>query len=238
VDQYKVRCVALGFLQRAGLHYHPDECYSPMSDPSTTRTLVALSNALDLTTDHLDVSVAYLNGVLDPAHRFFCLPPPGFDLPAGYGWYMLRGLYGTRQGGAVWAKTFRDWMEREQPQFVEAGNERVCYVFREHADGSSVDLNTLRGLTLEPNEKLIILCMNTDDMLISYTENARHLVDEFERTLNLSYECTPRVPLEYYLGMHIVRDREQRVLSIDVRRHIYDFIRSMSLDPNSCQHTA
>ena len=31
-----------------------------MSDPSTTRTLVALSNALDLTTDHLDVSVATL----------------------------------------------------------------------------------------------------------------------------------------------------------------------------------
>ena len=108
---------------------------------------------------------------------------------------MLRGLYGTRQGGAVRAKTFRDWMKREQPQFVEAGNKRVCYVFREHADGTSVDLNTLRGLTLEPNEKLIILCMNTDDTLISYTENARHQVDEFERTLNLSYECTPRVPL-------------------------------------------
>ena len=27
VEKYKVRCVALGFLQRAGLHYHPDECY-------------------------------------------------------------------------------------------------------------------------------------------------------------------------------------------------------------------
>ena len=46
-EKYKVRCVALGFLQHAGLYYHPDECYSPMSDPSTTRTLVALSNALD-----------------------------------------------------------------------------------------------------------------------------------------------------------------------------------------------
>ena len=122
---------------------------------------------------------------------------------------MLRGLYGTHQGGAVWAKTFRDWMKREQPQFVEAtGNERVCYVFRDHADGMSVDLDTFRGFTLEPNEKLIILCINTDDMLISYTENARHLVDEFDRTLNVSYGCTPRVPLEYYLGMHTVRLRE------------------------------
>ena len=33
--------------------------------------------------------------------------------------------------------------------------------------------------------------------------------------------------------MHIVRDWEQRELSSDVRRHIYDFIRSMRVDPNS-----
>jgi hypothetical protein len=76
VEKYKVCCVALGFLQRASLHYHPDECYSPMSDPSTTRTLVAFSNALDLNIDHLDVAVAYLNGFLPTDQRFFCLPPP------------------------------------------------------------------------------------------------------------------------------------------------------------------
>jgi hypothetical protein len=146
---------------------------------------------------------------------------------------MLKGLYGTKQGGALWAKTFRDWMRREQPQFIEAGNERVCYVFREGYDGVPIDLDKLRGLTLEPNEKLIILCMNTDDMLIAYTDSARHLIDEFERSLNASYTSTPRTPLEYYLGMHVQRDREKRVLSIDVRRHIYDFIRSMGLDPFS-----
>ena len=233
VEKYKVRCVALGFLQRAGLHYHPDECYSPMSDPSTTRTLVAVSNALNLNIDHLDVAVAFLNGVLPPDQRFFCLPPSGFEEENGYGWYMLKGLYGTRQGGALWAKTFRDWMRREQPQFVEAGNERVCYVFREGQDGQPIDLDKLRGITLESDEKLIILCMNTDDMLISYTDSARHLVDDFERSLNASYAATPRTPLEFYLGMHVQRDREKRVLSIDVRRHIYDFIRSMGLDPFS-----
>ena len=204
-----------------------------MSDPSTTRTLVAVSNALGLNLDHLDVAVAYLNGVLPPDQRFFCLPPPGFEEVNGYGWYMLKGLYGTRQGGALWAKTFRDWMRREQPQFVEAGNERVCYVFREGKDGQPIDLDKLRDITLEPEEKLIILCMNTDDMLISYTDSARHLVDEFERSLNVSYAATPRTTLEFYLGMHVQRDRQKRVLSIDVRRHIYDFIRSMGLDPFS-----
>jgi hypothetical protein len=113
---------------------------------------------------------------------------------------MLKGLYGTRQGGALWAKTFRDWMRREQPQFVEAGNERVCYVFREGQDGQPIDLDKLRGITLESDEKMIILCMNTDDMLISYTDSARHLVDDFERSLNASYAATPRTPLEFYLA--------------------------------------
>ena len=51
----------------------PDKCYSPMSDPSTTLTLVSLSNALDLTTDYLDVSVSYLYGDLDPANQFVLL---------------------------------------------------------------------------------------------------------------------------------------------------------------------
>jgi hypothetical protein len=164
-----------------------------MSDPSTTRTLVNVSNALNLNIDHLNVSVTYLNSVLPADQRFFCLPPPGFEESAGSGWYMLKGLFGTRQGGALWAKTFRDWMRQEQPQFVEAGNERVCYVFREGNDGLPINLDKLQHITLEPDEKLIILCMNTDDMMISYTDNVRHLVDEFERSLNDSYACTPCV---------------------------------------------
>ena len=60
--------------------YHPDECYSPMSDPSTTRTLVALSNALDLNIDHLDVAVAYLNGVLPTDVITWNIGPQGVDL--------------------------------------------------------------------------------------------------------------------------------------------------------------
>ena len=233
IDKFKCRCVALGFLQRAGLDFDPNGTYSPMSDPSTTRSILSIGNALNLNIDHCDVETAYLYGVLPEKERFYCLPPAGFELPPGYGWYMLRGLYGTRQGGAVWSKTFRQWMKEKQPQFQEAGFERCVYVFREHPDGKPVDLNEPRGIKLEPDERLIILVMNTDDMLIAYTDSAREMVDEFERTLNLSYKTTPRVPLEYYVGMHIVRDREKRLLSIDVRRHIYEFIRSMGLDPDN-----
>ena len=75
--------------------------------------------------------------------------------------------------------------------------------------------------------------MNTDDMLISYSENARAIVDEFELSLNDAYEATPRMPIEYYLGMHIQRDRKNRLMTLDARRHVYEFIQMMGLDPHT-----
>ena len=106
-------------------------------------------------------------------------------------------------------------------------------MFREQGDGTPTNLDDLRGIQLDPDEKIIILVMNTDDMLISYSDNARSLVDAFELELNQSYEATPRTPLEYYLGLHVQRDRKNRVLSLDARRHGYEFIRFMGLDPYS-----
>jgi hypothetical protein len=38
----------------------------------------------------------------------------------------------------------------------EAGNERCVYVFRENDKGTPINLNELRGLTLETGEKLVI----------------------------------------------------------------------------------
>ena len=81
-------------------------------------------------------------------------------------------------------------MRTKQPQFKEAGNERCVYVFREQGDGTPTNLDDLRGIQLDPDEKIIILVMNTDDMLISYSDNARSLVDAFELELNQSYEAT------------------------------------------------
>ena len=75
--------------------------------------------------------------------------------------------------------------------------------------------------------------MNTDDLLVLYTDSALKLVDNLEALLNLSFEATPREPVDQYLGMHVTRNREQRYLSIDGRRHVRDFIHSMGFDPKA-----
>ena len=237
IDKFKARCVVAGYRQQAGLDYDPNGCYSPMTEASTIRLLLSLANSLDLEIDHLDIKTAFLNGVLPEQERFWCSPPPGapeeFLPPPGHAWHMAKGLYGAHQSGAIWSKTWRSWTKEHASEFHEAGNERCVYVMRQDADGKPINLERAEGIKLDPKEKLIIIVMNTDDLLIMYTKNARTHVDEFEQKINQIFEATPRQPVEQYLGMHVARDRIKRLLTIDARRHVYDYITMMGFDPHS-----
>ena len=51
----------------------------------------------------MDVSNAYLNAYLHPSIILFVKPPPTITVPPGYGLRLLKGLYGTMQGGNRWA---------------------------------------------------------------------------------------------------------------------------------------
>ena len=75
--------------------------------------------------------------------------------------------------------------------------------------------------------------MDTDNLLILYTDSARAEVDAFEKVLNQSFEAIPRAPVDQYLGMHVTRNRTQRFLALDCRRHVYDYIHEMGYDPKS-----
>ena len=83
---------------------------------------------------------------------------------------------------------------------------------KRHHHHQPVDLDIERGISLEEGGKLVIIVMNTDDMLIAYTKNAKSFVDDFERILNESFEATPREKVEYYMGMHIVGTEREGTL--------------------------
>jgi len=154
---------------------------------------------------------------------FFAGLHPVLEYQIGMGWLITKGLYGAHQPGSIWAKTFRTWMHKNYPQNVEAGNERCIYVMRESEELAPINLDELRGLKIEKNEKIIMI-MNTDDMLIAYSDNARDLVDSFQKKLNNSFEATSRSQIEHYMGMHVLYDQEKGILTLDARRHVYGFI--------------
>jgi len=87
---------------------------------------------------------------------------------------------------------------------------------RKSEELASINLDELRGLKIEENEKIIIMIMNTDYMFIAYTDNAREIVDSIEKKLNNSFEATPRFHIEHYMGMHVLYDQE-RAVSLQTR---------------------
>jgi len=104
---------------------------------------------------------------------------------------------------------------------------------RKSEELAPINLDELRGLKIEKNERIIIMIMNTDDMLIAHPDNAKNLVYSFEKKLNNPFEATPRSQIEHYMGMHVLYDQQKGILTSDARRHVYGFINHMGLDPNS-----
>jgi hypothetical protein len=68
LDRYKARWVVRGFTQRPGVDF--GETFSPVVKPATIRTVLHLSASRHWPVHQLDVSNAFLNGVL--SERVFC----------------------------------------------------------------------------------------------------------------------------------------------------------------------
>jgi len=106
---------------------------------------------------------------------------------------------------------------------------------RESSDLAPINLDELRGLKIEKKGKIIFMIMNTDDMLIAYSDDARDLVDSCEKKLNNSFEATPILRLNIICVCTYFTIRTKGILTLDARRHVYGLIIHMpvGLDPNS-----
>lgn len=96
VLKYKVRLVAQGFSQRAGVDYN--ETYSPVVHTVSVRIVLALAAELNLELHQLDVEQAFLNGRLDE-EIYMRLPKGLKELGIGVADFvrLLGSLYGLKQ---------------------------------------------------------------------------------------------------------------------------------------------
>jgi len=83
-----------------------------MAEPTTLRLVLAISSALKLNINHLDIKTTFLNGEIPENEQFFCSQPPGLKVPDGMACLIKNGLYGAHKSGSICAKTFRAWMHQ------------------------------------------------------------------------------------------------------------------------------
>lgn len=107
--RYRARLVAKGFSQQAGVDFH--ETFSPVLRYSTLRLLFAVAAKLQLAISHLDVTTAFLNGILN--ETVYMKKPVTFECDDTNNNKVLklkRAIYGLKQSSRAWYQRVNDYL--------------------------------------------------------------------------------------------------------------------------------
>jgi Reverse transcriptase (RNA-dependent DNA polymerase). len=161
-----------------------EEKYSATLAARTARAVFALVAAFDLDTYQYDAVNAFLNSVLDEV--VYTEMPEGFRKP-GMCWKLLRALYGLRKSPCLWQREASRILTSLGLQVVQ---EDLCLFT---ADG-------------------IIIFFYVDDIIIVNHPSQRSKAADLRKRLNAHWELRDIGEAQWFLGIRIIRDREQKAL--------------------------
>jgi hypothetical protein len=197
IDRYKARLVAKGFQQRDGIDYN--ETFSLVIKPATIRLILALALNFNWPLKQLDVSNAFLHGVL--TEEVFMEQPQGFvhlDFP-NHVCKLAKSLYGLKQAP-------RAWFQRLSEALLDRG-----FV------GSKVDtsLFLFHGSTVH-----IFLLVYVDNIIV--TGNNFPAINTLISSLQAEFKLKDLGNLSYFLGIHVHHDTQH--LHLNQSKYIVDLV--------------
>ena len=188
VDKYKARLVAQGFTQRYGLDYL--DTYSPVVKHATVRLVLTLAMSRNWSVRQLDISNAFLHGVLE--ETAYMRQPPGFEDSnhPDYVCKLHKSIYGLKQSPRAWYSRLSDMLR--QLRFVAAKTDTSLFVF--HHGGITV-----------------YLLVYVDDIVVvsSCPQASATLI----KRLGATFPVKDLGPLHYFLVIEAVRDSGGMCLS-------------------------
>ena len=228
IDKYKARLVARGFTQQQGIDF--EETFSPTLRYESLRLLFATAAVYGLQLWLLDVVSAYLNGDIDK--EIFMRMPEGLpvtDQNKGKCLRLLKGLYGLKQSGRIWAEKFRECLcafgfvaiQADQCIFIRHFGQEVCLVAlyvddiiiatkSNKAYGKVKEyLTSVFKITDGGPLKTILgirVSQNDDTIAMDQTHYVNNLLDKYGMT-NCNGVSTP---IDGYDGIQPARSEEER----------------------------
>lgn len=184
----KARMVACGNRQDQSVWH--EEVYSYVVRISTLRVLLALVAARDWECEQIDMITAYLNSQLADNDVVLLTLPPGCPA-AKQTVRLLRGMYGLRQSALLWYNDLKASLKVLGFTPIEADQ---C-VFVHERDSH-------------------IIVVYVDDLLL--ITNTKADMAALKDKLLRRYKSRDLGPVNFYLGIRIVRDRTSKTISLAI----------------------
>ena len=164
-----------------------EETHAPVARVASIRAVFAVCAAKGWKVHQIDINNAYLNGEMD-MDGVYIRQPPYFVNPEHPKrvWLLKKGLYGTKQGGKIWYKTFSGYLTQEAGLI---GHESDPCLF------TSVD---------KAGDISSISSIYVDDHII--TGNIGELIKEIKERMSQVFEIKDLAELHYCLCLEVWRD--------------------------------
>lgn len=208
VSKYKARLTPKGFRQKAGVDYN--EVYANTGMYKTLRLQLALTAAMDMELEQLDVEQAFLYADLD--EEVYMEVPLGYkDKYPGMVIRLLKALYGLKQAPRNW-----------QLLLTSILMERIK-LNRSYADPSLYWKISRTG-------NLILIYVFVDDMQGSYRKEDQKEWDEIKQLLSATLKIADMGESKWILGMRVRRDRVKHTITLDQELYVTKTLQHYGLE--------
>ncbi|TFY52252.1 hypothetical protein EVJ58_g10120 [Rhodofomes roseus] len=209
--RFKSRWCAKGFQQVYGLDYNRTS--SPTMRMESFRVLLHLASSLGWEIEQLDVKTAFLHGILPEDEHLYMEQPKGFEEPGkeSWVWELVRGIYGTKQGGRTWNDTLNEYL-------LSIGFTRLscehCIYYRTNERGT------------------VLTGVHVDDFLLTASTSAAK--EEFKEELRRKWAIADLGEARFCIGIQIDRDRASRSVAVSQTALIDKIIKEFRMDGPDC----
>ena len=206
VSRFKARLCAQGFTQQLGIDFV--DTFAPVARHATIRTLLAIAAKFGLILRQFDIKCAFLASNLN--EEIYMRIPDGLEAPSGKVLRLLRGMYGLKQAGRIFAQTLSKFLI--SIGFIQSDADPCLYVRSSSSSGVSDDY--------------IIIAVFVDDLVVATSKQSS--LEWFRKKINNRFEIGADEPLSWCLGMKITRP-DKHTITLSLERYIKDVLERFNM---------
>ena len=168
------------------------ETYAATLAGRSFRTLIAIAARFDLEMVQYDVVNAFVNAPID--QDIFMHMAPGYKKTATI-LKLNKALYGLRASPLLWQKELSKTLL--EIGYTQIPHEPCCF-----------------------KKEGVLFFFYVDDVIIAYRKARKDKADELTRQLGSKYKLTGGDPVQWFLGMEVIRDRPARKIWLSQTAYI------------------